>query len=385
MRGLPPGPRRDPRGPPSRTARRRGRAPRSSACRCRRRQLPSRAARSAPCRGRCCRGSRQRRPPDGTRSARRASAPRARRSGWPSARRGRTSHSVRPDDPCAPCPCGGAGPARRARPGRRRRAPARPAGAAQPGCGHRAGQPGAVRRCGCPRPRACYHPYRDPRDVAAGRVRPHPRRPPPLRALRARWGRAGPEPASSRRSAACAVPTPARLPRPTGACPRSGGRAARGCGRRRVRSAHAPRRSPQPAHVRRVQQPCRWTRRCLRVRSQRPLGRPPDRPGRDRLAGGCSPSAPRVARRLHPRNPRHPRHRLLRPRSPNASRRRPQWPIGPAAGVARRPARGRRDRHPQPMRSPGGPGQVLPRRDRLHAPPGRSGPRRPEERPFQLS
>jgi hypothetical protein len=53
----PPSPRR-PRG---RTGRRRGRARRSSACRCRRTPPPCPAARSAPCRGRCCRGSGRRR------------------------------------------------------------------------------------------------------------------------------------------------------------------------------------------------------------------------------------------------------------------------------------------------------------------------------------
>ena len=43
--------------PRRRTARRRGTARRSSACRCRRTRPPCRAARSAPCRRRCCRGS----------------------------------------------------------------------------------------------------------------------------------------------------------------------------------------------------------------------------------------------------------------------------------------------------------------------------------------
>ena len=52
-----------PRCPPRRTARRPGRARRSSACRCRRRPPPCRAARSAPGRGRCCRGSGRRRRP----------------------------------------------------------------------------------------------------------------------------------------------------------------------------------------------------------------------------------------------------------------------------------------------------------------------------------
>ena len=48
--------------PRRRTARRPGRARRSSACRCRRRPPPCRAARSGPDRGRCCRGSGRRRP-----------------------------------------------------------------------------------------------------------------------------------------------------------------------------------------------------------------------------------------------------------------------------------------------------------------------------------
>jgi len=106
MRGR--GRRHRPRRRRGRSGRRRDRAPRSSGCRCRRTPPPCPAGRFGPVPGRRCRRSGSCRQPPSRRSARRASGPRAWRSGWRGAGRGRRPGSARRSCPCGHVRCAAA-------------------------------------------------------------------------------------------------------------------------------------------------------------------------------------------------------------------------------------------------------------------------------------